>query len=433
VRLCVAGTGYVGLVTGACFADLGNQVACVDIDAKKVAALKKGRMPIFEPGLEEVVKRNLKEKRLSFTTRLADGVRGADMVFIAVGTPSAANGEANLDYVKEVAHGIGRVADGDVIVVDKSTVPVGMGDLVESLVQEEFEHRRVRHKVDVVSCPEFLREGSALHDFLNPDRVVVGARREAAARKVAELFKPVNARVLLTDVRSAEMIKYASNSFLAAKISFINEIANLCDLVGADVAKVAEGMGLDQRIGRSFLDAGVGYGGSCFPKDVLALAHIAEKEGYDFQILKAVIAVNTWQKKSVLARLKRLVGPLEGKVVGVLGLAFKANTDDMREAVSLEVVEGLKRLGARVKAYDPQAGAEALRRLPGLKLAPSAYEAARGADALVVLTEWNEFKELDLAKVKRLMRHPVVLDGRNIYQGSKLRAAGFTYQGIGRP
>jgi len=433
VRLCVAGTGYVGLVTGACFADLGNQVVCVDIDAKKVAALKKGRMPIYEPGLEEVVKRNLKERRLSFTTRLADGVRGADMVFIAVGTPSASNGEANLDYVKEVARGIGKVAVHDVIVVDKSTVPVGMGDLVESLVAEEFERRRARHKVDVVSCPEFLREGSALHDFQNPDRVVVGSRRESAARKVAELFKPLNARVLVTDVRSAEMIKYASNSFLAAKISFINEIANLCDLVGADVAKVAEGMGMDKRIGRPFLDAGVGYGGSCFPKDVLALTHIADKEGYDFQMLKAVIAVNDRQKKGVLARLKRLVGPLEGKVVGVLGLAFKANTDDMREAVSLEVVEGLKRLGARVRAYDPQAGAEAQRRLPGLKLAASAYEAARGADALVVLTEWNEFKELDLARLKRLMRHPVLLDGRNIYEGAKLRALGFTYQGIGRP
>jgi UDPglucose 6-dehydrogenase len=423
----------VGLVTGACFADLGNQVVCVDIDAKKVAALKKGRMPIYEPGLEEVVKRNLKERRLSFTTRLADGVRGADMVFIAVGTPSASNGEANLDYVKEVARGIGKVAVHDVIVVDKSTVPVGMGDLVESLVAEEFERRRARHKVDVVSCPEFLREGSALHDFQNPDRVVVGSRRESAARKVAELFKPLNARVLVTDVRSAEMIKYASNSFLAAKISFINEIANLCDLVGADVAKVAEGMGMDKRIGRPFLDAGVGYGGSCFPKDVLALTHIADKEGYDFQMLKAVIAVNDRQKKGVLARLKRLVGPLEGKVVGVLGLAFKANTDDMREAVSLEVVEGLKRLGARVRAYDPQAGAEAQRRLPGLKLAASAYEAARGADALVVLTEWNEFKELDLARLKRLMRHPVLLDGRNIYEGAKLRALGFTYQGIGRP
>jgi UDPglucose 6-dehydrogenase len=420
----------VGLVTGACFADLGNQVVCVDIDAKKVAALKKGRMPIYEPGLEEVVKRNLKERRLSFTTRLADGVRGADMVFIAVGTPSASNGEANLDYVKEVARGIGKVAVHDVIVVDKSTVPVGMGDLVESLVAEEFERRRARHKVDVVSCPEFLREGSALHDFQNPDRVVVGSRRESAARKVAELFKPLNARVLVTDVRSAEMIKYASNSFLAAKISFINEIANLCDLVGADVAKVAEGMGMDKRIGRPFLDAGVGYGGSCFPKDVLALTHIADKEGYDFQMLKAVIAVNDRQKKGVLARLKRLVGPLEGKVVGVLGLAFKANTDDMREAVSLEVVEGLKRLGARVRAYDPQAGAEAQRRLPGLKLAASAYEAARGADALA---EWNEFKELDLARLKRLMRHPVLLDGRNIYEGAKLRALGFTYQGIGRP
>jgi UDPglucose 6-dehydrogenase len=420
------------LVTGACFADLGNRVICVDVDAQKVARLKKGIMPIYEPGLEEVVKRNLREKRLSFTTRLADGLKGADMVFIAVGTPSAANGEANLDYVKEVARGIGRTATRDMIVVDKSTVPVGMGDLVESLVEEEFERRRVRHKVAVVSCPEFLREGSALYDFSNPDRIVVGSKQESAARKVAELFKPLNARVLLTDVRSAEMIKYASNSFLAAKISFINEIANLCELVGADVMKVAEGMGLDKRIGAPFLNAGAGYGGSCFPKDVLALIHIADKEGYEFQMLKAVVQVNDRQKKGVVARIKRLAGPLEGKQIGILGLAFKPNTDDMRDAVSLDVVEGLKRLGARVKAYDPAAMEEAHRRLPGLKLCANAYDAARGADCLVVLTEWNEFKELNLDKVKRLMRRPVLLDARNIYDPKKLRGLGFSYQGIGR-
>jgi len=300
-------------------------------------------------------------------------------------------------------------------------------------VLEEFERRNLRHKVDVVSCPEFLREGSALHDFQNPDRVVVGSRREAVARKVAELFKPLNARVLLTDVRSAEMIKYASNSFLATKISFINEIANLSEMVGADVAKVAEGMGLDKRIGAAFLNAGAGYGGSCFPKDVLALIRIAEKEGYDFQILRSVIAVNERQKKGVVARLKRLVGPLEGKTVGVLGLSFKANTDDMRDAVSLDVVDGLKHLGVRVKAYDPAAMDEAARRLPGLKLVANAYEAARGADAVVILTEWNEFKELDLARLKKLMRAPVLLDARNIYDGAKLRGLGFTYQGIGRP
>jgi UDPglucose 6-dehydrogenase len=433
MKLCVAGTGYVGLVTGACFADLGNQVICVDIDAKKVARLKKGLLPIYEPGLEEVVKRNIKEKRLTFTTKLVEGVRSAEMVFIAVGTPSAPNGEANLEFVKEVARGIGRTANGDKIVVDKSTVPVGMGDLVESLVEEEFEKRGVKHKVQVVSCPEFLREGSALYDFQNPDRIVVGSKNEAAARRVAELFKPLNARVLITDVRSAEMIKYASNSFLAVKISFINEIANLCELVGADVARVAEGMGQDKRIGAAFLNAGAGYGGSCFPKDVLALIRIAEKEGYDFQILKSVVTVNDRQKKSVLARLKRLVGPLEGKRVGLLGLAFKANTDDMRDAVSLDVVEGLRHLGARVQAYDPAAMDEAAKRLPGLKLCHNAYEAARGADCVVVLTEWNEFKELDLERLKKSMKHPVLLDARNIYEGKKLRAMGFTYQGIGRP
>jgi UDPglucose 6-dehydrogenase len=432
LELCVVGTGYVGLVTGACFADLGNHVVCVDIDKAKVARLKKGQIPIFEPGLEETVRRGLASKRLSFSTSLKDGLSRAGVVFIAVGTPSLPSGEANLEFVKEVARGIGRDSVRDMIVVDKSTVPVGMGDMVESLVQEQLDKRKARFKVEVASCPEFLREGSALHDFMNPDRIVIGSRSQAVAAHVAELFKNLPGKKVLTDLRSAEMIKYASNAFLATKISFINEIANLCERVHADVSQVAEGMGLDKRIGAAFLQAGAGYGGSCFPKDVSALVQIADKEGYQFQILKAVMAVNDWQKRSMMERIKKLVGPLEGKTFAVLGLAFKANTDDMRDAVSLDVVQGLIEKGARVRAYDPAAAGHAKALLPQAKLCASALEAAHGAHALVILTEWNEFKELDMAAVKKALKQPVIIDGRNIYDPARMRKLGFQYAGVGR-
>ncbi len=432
MNLCVVGTGYVGLVTGACFADLGNRVTCVDVDAKKVAGLKKGKMPIYEPGLEEVVKRNTKDRRLVFTTRLADGLKNADMVFIAVGTPSLPNGEANLEYVKEVARGIGRAATHDLIVIDKSTVPVGMGDMVESLVEEELDRRGSKASVDVVSCPEFLREGSAIFDFNNPDRVVIGTRDARVAARVAELFKPLAPKIVVTDLRSAEMIKYASNAFLATKISFINEIANLCERVDADVAKVAEGMGLDKRIGASFLNAGAGYGGSCFPKDVSALVKIADKEGYDFRILTAVMDVNERQKQGMIGRIKQAMGTLEGKVIAILGLAFKPNTDDMRDAVSVDVITALLEKGARVRAYDPAAMDAAKKMMPQVKLCHSAYEAAEGAHCLVILTEWNEFKELDLSKIKKSMRGAVIVDGRNIFDPAKAKKLGFTYKGIGR-
>ena len=432
MELCVVGIGYVGLVTATCFADLGNRVLCVDVDKKKIEGLKKGRIPIFEPGLQEMVLRNHKDKRLVFTTSLAEGLAKADVVFIAVGTPSLPSGEANLEYVKEVARGVGRHAGGDLIVVDKSTVPVGMGDMVESLVNDELEKRRARHKVTVVSCPEFLREGSALYDFMNPDRIVIGSRERKPAEKVAELFKSLPGKKMITDLRSAEMIKYASNAFLATKISFINEIANLCERVDADVQRVAEGMGLDKRIGAAFLNAGAGYGGSCFPKDVSALVQIAEKEGYSFQILKSVIAVNEHQKRSMLARIKKLVGTFEGKTFGVLGLAFKGNTDDMRDAVSIDVIRGLLEKGARVQAFDPAAMEHAAKLIPGIKLCKDAHEAAKGAHCLVVLTEWNEFKELDLAAVKKLLKHPVLVDGRNLYDPEKVKKLGYTYQGVGR-
>jgi UDPglucose 6-dehydrogenase len=432
LNICVVGTGYVGLVSGACFADLGNNVVCVDVDKKKIDNLKKGISPIFEPGLEEIVQRNYKNKRLVFTTSLKQGVTGAQAVFIAVGTPSAANGEANLEYVKEVARGIGKTIPGYTVVVDKSTVPVGMGDLVESLVEEELEKRRVKFRVDVVSCPEFLKEGSAIHDFNNPDRIVIGAKNAKAAQVVADLYKTLPGKTLITDTRSSEMIKYASNAFLATKITFINEIANLCEHVGADVLKVAEGMGMDKRIGAAFLNAGAGYGGSCFPKDVSALVRIAEKEGYQFRTLNAVVEANNYQKASMVARIKSAVGTLEGKTIGLLGLAFKPNTDDMREAVSLDVISGLREKGARVKAYDAAAAKEAKKHFPDLKLCKSPLETARGAHCLVVLTEWNEFKELDLAKLKKVMKEPNLVDGRNIYDPKKARKLGFNYRGIGR-
>jgi UDPglucose 6-dehydrogenase len=432
LELCVVGVGYVGLVTGTCFADLGNHVTCVDVDKKKIDALNKGKIPIFEPGLEEMVRRNHKDKRLRFSTNLKDGLKDAEVVFVAVGTPSLPNGEANLEYVKEVARGIGRHCAGNLIVVDKSTVPVGMGDMVESLVEDELEKRRAKHKVQVASCPEFLREGSALYDFMNPDRIVVGAREMKTAEKVAELFKSLPGKRVLTDLRSAEMIKYASNAFLATKISFINEIANLCERVDADVIRVAEGMGLDKRIGAAFLNAGAGYGGSCFPKDVSALAQIAEKEGYDFKILKSVMSVNEHQKRSMLTRIKRMVGTFEGKTFAILGLAFKGNTDDMRDAVSLDVIRGLQEKGARIHAFDPAAMEHAKRLLPGVKLCHDALEAAKGAHCLVVLTEWNEFKDLDLAAIKKVMKSPILVDGRNLYEPAKVKKLGFAYQGVGR-
>jgi UDPglucose 6-dehydrogenase len=424
--------GYVGLVTGTCFSELGNQVTCVDVDAKKIAGLNKGKIPIYEPGLAEMVKRNHKDKRLKFSTDLAAGLKGAEVVFIAVGTPSLPNGEANLEYVKEVARGVGKHCAGDLIVVDKSTVPVGMGDMVASLVEDELEKRRAKHRVAVASCPEFLREGSALYDFMNPDRIVVGAREPRVAQRVAELFKSLPGERVLTDLRSAEMIKYASNAFLATKISFINEIANLCERVDADVAKVAEGMGLDKRIGGAFLNAGAGYGGSCFPKDVSALASIAEKEGYNFQILKSVMSVNEHQKRSMLARIKQMVGTFEGKTFAILGLAFKGNTDDMRDAVSLDVIKGLQEKGARIRAFDPAAMEHAKRLMPGIHLCDDALSTAKGAHCLVVLTEWNEFKDLDLAAFKKVMKTPILVDGRNLYDPAKVKKLGFSYQGVGR-
>ncbi len=427
MKICVIGTGYVGLVTGVCMADLGNDVTCVDIDEKKISNLKKNILPIYEPGLEELVKRN--KTRLNFTTDLKVGVRNGDIIFIAVGTPPKANGEADLSYVKSAAKTIGKNINGYKIIVDKSTVPVGMGDLVESIIEDNSKNK---HKFDVVSSPEFLKEGSAIYDFMNPDRVVIGAKNRQAAETVAQIFKPLNTKIVITDLRSAEMIKYASNSFLATKISFINEIANICEKVGADVETVADGMGLDRRIGRLFLNAGAGFGGSCFPKDVSALINIARKEDYEPLILNSVVEVNRLQKKHLLNKIKRMLGTIEGRQIGILGIAFKPNTDDIREAVSMEVMEALLEKGCRIKAFDPVAIPNAKKELKGINYVKDAYAAAAGVECLVVMTEWNEFKELDLKKIKSLMKKHIVVDGRNIYDPAKMKKLGFEYTGIGR-
>jgi UDPglucose 6-dehydrogenase len=430
VKICVVGTGYVGLVTCACFADLGNEVIGVDVDPEKIKKLQLGEVPIYEPGLKELIDHNL-NKRLTFTTDLKQGVQQAEFIFIAVGTPPAASGtgEADLTAVKQVAAGIGQYLNGRKIVVDKSTVPVGMGDLVASIIEE---HGGTEHKVDVVSNPEFLKEGSAVHDFMHPDRVLIGTNDAAAAERVCELYKPLEANIMVTDLRSAEMIKYASNAFLATKITFINEIANLCEKVDADVTKVAHGMGMDTRIGPAFLNAGAGYGGSCFPKDVSALIQKAKKEGYDLKVLNAVVEANASQKRSMLTRIKDVLGPLEGKQIAALGLSFKPDTDDLREAVAVEVIHLLQENGARVRAYDPAALEHAEKELPGVKLMDNAYSAVEGAHCMVIFTEWNEFKEMDLARVKTLMKTPLIVDGRNIYDPQKVKAMGFTYRGVGR-
>jgi UDPglucose 6-dehydrogenase len=427
MRISVIGTGYVGLVTGVCIADLGNDVTCVDIDENKIENLKKNILPIYEPGLEELVKRN--KKRLNFTTNIKEAVKSAEIIFIAVGTPPKHNGDADLSYVKEVAKSIGKNINGYKIIVDKSTVPVGMGDLVESIIED---NAKGEPKFDVVSCPEFLREGSAIHDFMNPDRLVIGAKKKEAGAKVAEIFKPLKTEVVITDLRSAEMIKYASNSFLATKISFINEIANICERVGADVTTVSEVMGMDRRIGGLFLNAGAGFGGSCFPKDVAALINIARSEDYEPLILNAVVEINKLQRKLVLSKIKKMLGTIEGRAIGILGIAFKPNTDDIREAVAIDVIHALLEKGCRIKAYDPVAMDNARKTLKGVKFVKDAYAAAEKSDCLVVLTEWNEFRELDLEKLKSLMRVPAVVDARNIYDPKVLKKAGFEYSGMGR-
>ncbi len=428
-NICVIGVGYVGLVTSTCFADLGNRVTALDISEERISNLKQGLMPIYEPGLEEMVKRNVTAGRLSFTTNYAEALSEAEFAFIAVGTPEGVDGEADLQYVRSAAESIAAHMVAPLIIVNKSTVPVGTGDWVADIVRAK---QAAPIDFNVVSCPEFLREGSALADFMNPARTVLGSLDREAANRVADLHLPLRAPILVVDLRTAEMIKYASNAFLATKISFINEIANVCEALGADVKEVATGMGFDPRIGRMFLDAGLGYGGSCFPKDVKALAHMANVQGKHPQLLQAVMDINRDQRRLVVQKVRDLLGDLDGKVIGLLGLAFKPNTDDMRDAPAVEIAQQLQAGGALIKGYDPVAMTVAGRHMPGVKLCEDAYEVADGADAIVVVTEWNEFKQLDLPRLRQSMRQAIMVDGRNIYNPAQMQRLGFQYRGMGR-
>ena len=428
-KICVIGVGYVGLVTGTCFADLGHQVTCIDVDETKIEKLHAGVMPIYEPGLEEMVRRNVQAGRLRFTTDHKEALSGVEFAFIAVGTPQGSGGEADLQYVRAAAQSIAEAMEHPLIIINKSTVPIGTGDWVADIVG-----RYQPQPIDfsVVSNPEFLREGAAIGDFMNPDRIVLGSLDPEAAAQVAQLYLSLRAPIMITDLRTAEMIKYASNAFLATRISFINEIASMCEALGADVKEVAFGMGYDKRIGPHFLDAGIGYGGSCFPKDVQALAHMAAVHGCHPQLLRAVMDINRDQRRQVIHKLRELLGKLDEKVIGVLGLAFKPNTDDMREAPSVEIIHLLQSEGANVQAYDPVAMVNAEHYLRDVALCQDAYQVAQGADALVIVTEWNEFKHLSLSKLKAAMRQPIIVDGRNIYDPEEMRELGFVYRGMGR-
>ena len=429
-NICVVGAGYVGLVTGTCFSDLGNRVTLLDVNEDRIENLTAGILPIYEPGLEEVVKRNVAAGRLRFTCSYPEALADAEFAFIAVGTPEGVDGEADLQYVRAAAESVADHMTQPLVIVNKSTVPVGTGDWVADIVRKR-QARPVRFSV--VSCPEFLREGSAISDFLNPARIVLGSLDKDAAHKVADLHLPLRAPIIVTDLRTAEMIKYASNAFLATKISFINEIANICDALGADVKEVAAGMGYDGRIGRAFLDAGLGYGGSCFPKDVKALAHMARAKSTHPQLLESVMEINKHQRQQVVRKLQEALGAdLNGKIVGLWGLAFKPNTDDLRDAPALEILHTVRGLGATVRACDPVAGPGARRMVPDLDLRADAYAVADGADAVVMCTEWNEYKQLDLARVRGLMRTPVLVDGRNVYDPARVLGLGFVYRAMGR-
>lgn len=436
MRIGVIGTGYVGLVTGACFANLGNNVICVDRDPAIISSLKKYIIPFYEPGLKEIVLKNYKAKRLDFTTDLTECVVKSDVIFIAVGTPPKDNGEADISAVIAVAKQIAKAVktikskkDIFKVIVNKSTVPVGMGDIVTNILVESGVSDK---NFAVVSNPEFLREGTAVGDFMNPDRIVIGASSSKAYNIITELYRPLNAHIIFTTLKSAELIKYASNSFLATKISFINEIANICEKVGSDVVEVAYGMGLDKRIGREFLNAGIGYGGSCLPKDVSALIHLARANGYDPKILVSANSTNEEQRKMIVHKMEDKLGDLKGKTIAVLGLSFKPETDDLRDAPSLEVIRELVKRGVEINAYDPVAQVKAKKILPTVQFCETPYEAVKKADALVITAEWSEFRELDMEKVKAAMKTPVIFDGRNIYNPKRMKELGFKYHGVGR-
>lgn len=461
MRVCVIGTGYVGLVTGACLAHIGHSVVCVDNNEEKVKLMKAGQSPIFEPGLSEIMQSAIQLGNIEFTTDLQAGVKHGEILFIAVGTPALPNGESDTRYVEAVARGIGSHLDGGYkVIVNKSTVPIGSGDWVRMIILDGVAERHKElvtagggsdassidnaPKFDVVSNPEFLREGAAIYDTFNPDRIVLGSNNPKAIALMQELYAPIVERkfaqdkslppvpVLVTDISSAEMIKYAANAFLATKISFINEVANICDRVGADVTQVAKGIGLDSRIGNKFLQAGIGWGGSCFPKDVSALIHTSDDYGYEAQLLKAAVSVNQRQRLIAVEKLQQVLKILKGKTIGLLGLTFKADTDDMRDAPSLNLIENLNRLGAKVKAYDPIVSQTGLRfGLSGVFVETDPERLADGCDALVVVTEWQQFRNFDYPKMAKLMNNPVVIDGRNFLDRKELENAGFHYLGIG--
>ncbi len=430
MKICIIGSGYVGLVTGACFADLGNYVLCVDNNKKKINNLKKGIMPIFESGLEEMVARNTKAGRLSFTSDIKSAVKKSSVIFIAVGTPSKSDGEADLCYIENVARQIALSLDSSYkLIVEKSTVPVQTGEWVKHTLKI---NAKSKSNFDVASNPEFLKEGSAISDFMHPDRIVLGVESKKAKDTLLQIYKPLNAPIIVTDIKSAELIKHASNSFLATKISFINAIANICDLTGADIVKVALGMGLDKRIGKAFLNAGAGWGGSCFPKDIAAFIHISEQLGYNFKLLKEVANINEARKKIILDKIRKGLWILKGKTIGILGLAFKPNTDDIRSAVSIDLIAMLKNEGVNIRVFDPKAMSKAKPILKDVVFCKDAYDAAKGSDCLLVLTEWPEFTEIDFARLKRLLRQPFILDARNMYDADMLKKLGFKYTGIGR-
>ena len=429
MNIGVIGSGHVGLVTGACLAELGHSVICDDDDVGKIEMLKNGRMPFYEPDLKEMVDRNVAAGRLQFTGDIIQTIEKSRALFIAVGTPPKEDGEADLSTVEAVSSKIAETMREYKLVVEKSTVPVQTG----IQIKRTMEMRRKKDvEFDVASNPEFLREGSAVHDFMNPDRVVIGFETERARENLLEIYGPLKAKIVETDIQSAEIIKHASNSFLSMKISFINAISIICEMAGADVLKVAEGVGMDKRIGRAFLDAGVGFGGFCFPKDIRAFIRIAQKLGYDFRLLKEVERINEEQKKRFIAKVKEVLWNLSGKTVGVLGLAFKPNTDDMRYAPSLDIIKGLLSEGAKVKVHDPAAIDAARGLLDGVEFCKDLYETAKGADALAIVTEWDEYKKLDLGKLKAVMRNPVLIDGRNVFDPDTVEKLGFVYKGIGR-
>jgi UDPglucose 6-dehydrogenase len=429
MNIAIVGAGYVGLVTGACFAELGNNVICVDNDAAKIKKLKKLKIPIYEPGLDELIRENYLRKRIDFSKDIASAVKKSAVIFIAVGTPPKENGEADLTGIENVARSVAKSMTSYCLIVEKSTVPVETGNWVRHTIEI---NKKKGVAFDVASNPEFLREGQAIKDFMHPDRVVLGVESKKAEKLLRELYSGIKAPLLVTNIKSAELIKHASNSFLALKISFVNAVSKVCELSGADIECVAEGLGMDKRIGRAFLDAGIGFGGFCLPKDLDAFINISKKLGYDFDLLKEVKKIDSFQKKDFIKKIEDNIWNIKDKTIAVLGLAFKPDTDDMRFAPSVDIITTLQADGARIRAYDPQAMDRARKIFSGVKFCRDAYEAARSSDCLIIITEWNEFKELDFKKLKKYLRQPLIIDGRNIYRPGVLRQLGFKYISIGR-